>query len=192
MKPKLSHLDDRGRARMVDVVAKALTERAAEAVAVARLSSQTFGILAARQRPQGETFATARVAAIQAAKRTPELIPVCPGLRLTPVELDFVLERRRCQVKITARTRACDRTGVEMEALVAASVAALTLYDMFKPVERGIVMGPVHLLKKRGGGRSPGATGCTLATRPSARACAARPQAPPAPHAGTGPRGSGS
>jgi cyclic pyranopterin phosphate synthase len=151
MKLELTHLDDRGRARMVDVAAKAVTERSAVAEAVVSLSKETFRLLAAGRMPKGDVFAAARVAGIQAAKRTPELIPLCHTLHLTSVEVDFTLDRRGHRVKIAARTRALDRTGVEMEALVAASVAALTLYDMCKAVERGMVIGPIRLVEKRGG-----------------------------------------
>jgi cyclic pyranopterin phosphate synthase len=151
MASRLTHLDRRGRARMVDVGAKAVTEREAIAEAVVSMSAPTLALVTQGKMPKGDVFAVARVAGIQAAKRTHELIPLCHALRLTSVEIDLTPEPARRRVRIVARARAADRTGVEMEALTAAAVAALTLYDMCKAVERGIVVGPVRLLEKRGG-----------------------------------------
>src|SRR5262245_24751171 len=132
---KLSHLDARGRARMVDVAAKPPTPREAVAEAIVSMSRATLDLLVRGEMPKGDVFAVARVAGIQAAKRTPELIPLCHALQLTSVQIDFELQPARETVRIVSRARATDRTGVEMEALTAASVAALTLYDMCKAVE---------------------------------------------------------
>jgi len=151
MKRSLTHLDGRGRARMVDVSGKAPTRREAVAEALVTLSPETFRALVSGGLPKGDALAVARIAGIQAAKRTPELIPLCHGLKLASVEVDVTTDRRRRKVRIVARARAVDRSGVEMEALTAASVAALALYDMCKALERGIVIGPVRLLEKRGG-----------------------------------------
>jgi cyclic pyranopterin phosphate synthase len=151
MKRSLTHLDARGRARMVDVSGKPPTRREAVAEALVTFSPETFRALVSGRLPKGDALAVARIAGIQAAKRTPDLIPLCHALQLASVEVDVETDRRRHQVRIVARAKAADRTGVEMEALTAASVAALALYDMCKAVERGIVIGPVRLLEKRGG-----------------------------------------
>jgi len=148
---ELSHLDERGAARMVDVSAKAETERVAVAGARVVLAPATAALLAPGGAgvPKGDALAVARVAGIMAAKRTPELIPLCHPLPLTGVEVDLVVEAEA--VAITATVRTTGRTGVEMEALTAVSVAALTLYDMVKGVQRGVRIEGVRLLAKRGG-----------------------------------------
>ncbi len=146
--PKLTHLDAKGRARMVDVGDKATTARSATARARVRMSKETFARLSAGDTPKGDVLAVARIAGIQAAKRTSELIPLCHAIALTSVTVDIGLESGEAIVLATAR--ASDRTGVEMEALVAASTAALTLYDMLKAIDRGIVF-DVALVSKDGG-----------------------------------------
>jgi cyclic pyranopterin phosphate synthase len=151
MKQKPTHVDARALARMVDVAGKSLTEREAVAEAELMMSRETFRLLTGGRTRKGDPFAVARVAGIQAAKRTPELIPLCHPLQLTSVAIDFEASERRSTVRIMARARAVDRAGVEMEALTAVTIAALTLYDMCKAVERGIVIGPIWLLEKRGG-----------------------------------------
>ena len=145
----LSHLDERGNARMVDVGAKATTDREAVAEAVVVLSAATLRALMDGSLPKGDAAAVARVAAIQAAKRTADLIPLCHPLPLSAVEVD--IEEIEVGVRLTVTVRTTDRTGVEMEALTGASVGALTIYDMVKGLERGAEIGPVRLLRKSGG-----------------------------------------
>lgn len=145
----LSHLDERGNARMVDVGAKTTTDREAVAEAVVVLSEATLRALMDGSLPKGDAAAVARVAAIQAAKRTADLIPLCHPLRLSAVEV--AIEEVESGVRLTVTVRTTDRTGVEMEALTGASVGALTIYDMVKGIERGAEIGPVRLLRKSGG-----------------------------------------
>ena len=136
---------------MVDVGGKAVSERTATASAVVRMSPETADRLAAGTAPKGDVLAVARIAGISAAKRTDELIPLCHRVALTSVEVDLRVDRGRAVVEITSTARALDRTGVEMEALVAASVAALTIYDMLKGIDRGIEIASVVLVEKAGG-----------------------------------------
>jgi len=145
---RLSHVSRKGEARMVDVGAKAITARVARAEAEVFAKASTLALIREGRVEKGDVLATARIAGIQAAKRTPELIPLCHGLALTKVDVELTVEKRR--VHIVATAEAQDRTGVEMEALVAASTAALTVYDMLKAVERGIEL-RVRLLEKSGG-----------------------------------------
>lgn len=149
MKKKLTHLDARGRARMVDVGGKPVTERTATAGAFIRMKPGTVRLLAAGGLPKGDALAAARLAGILAAKRTDELIPLCHSLPLTACAVDFRV--RRNGVEITARASTHGQTGVEMEALAAASLAALTLYDMAKAVDKGMTIEAVQLLEKTGG-----------------------------------------
>ena len=148
---ELSHLDEQGRARMVDVGEKAETEREAVAAGRVLMSAGTLERLRAGNLPKGDVLGTARVAGIMAAKRTPELIPLCHPLLLTHVALEFAFDETAPAVEIRATVRCHGQTGVEMEALTAVSVAALTIYDMAKAVERGMVIDGVRLLEKRGG-----------------------------------------
>jgi len=148
---ELTHLDDDGRARMVDVGAKAVTERVADARARVRMRPETALLLARGRLPKGDALATARIAGIMAAKRTPELLPLAHPIALAGVEVDVEVEVEVGLATISARARAADRTGVEMEAMTAAAVAALTLYDMVKGVERGVVIERVELMAKSGG-----------------------------------------
>jgi cyclic pyranopterin monophosphate synthase len=148
---KLTHLDARGAARMVDVGAKAVTARDAVASCTVRMRPATLEVLLSGTAKKGDVLAVARVAGIQASKRTPELIPLCHAIALSGCELSFVPDREASCVRIEARTRANDRTGVEMEALTAASVAALTIYDMLKSIDRGMVIDGLALDEKRGG-----------------------------------------
>jgi cyclic pyranopterin phosphate synthase len=147
----LTHLDDQGRARMVDVGDKATTARVAVASAVVRMRPETLALLAAGEAPKGDVLATARIAGIQAAKRTPELIPLCHAIHLTSVEVSFAVDPDGERVHVEARARARDRTGVEMEAMTAAAVAALTIYDMLKAKDRAMVVEHVQLESKSGG-----------------------------------------
>ncbi len=150
-KDGLSHLDSEGRARMVDVGEKAVTARAAEASARVRMLPETFRMLVENRTPKGDVFATARIAGIQAAKRTPELIPLCHTIALTSCKVEFATDEATSSVTIRAIAKATDRTGVEMEALTAASIAALTLYDMLKAVDRAMVIESVQVEAKQGG-----------------------------------------
>jgi cyclic pyranopterin phosphate synthase len=146
---KLSHVDDRGRVRMVDVSAKPETARVA--IAEGRITMSAAAVRAIRRRTvaKGDPLQTARLAGIMAAKRTSDLIPLCHPLPLTDVSVE--LRARRDGYDITASVATVGRTGVEMEALVAVSAAALTLYDMLKAIDRGMTIGPIQLREKRGG-----------------------------------------
>jgi len=146
---KLTHLDADGRAQMVDVAAKPVTQRSAIAQATVRMAPQTVAAIAAGTTPKGDVLAAARFGAIAAAKRTAELIPLCHPLPLDFVDVELALGADH--VTITATARATARTGVEMEALTAASVAALTIYDMVKGLQKDVVIERIELLEKRGG-----------------------------------------
>ncbi len=141
-----SHLDGEGAARMVDVGEKAVVQRTAVASGNLRMAPKTVELLRERALPKGDALNTARIAGVLAAKKTPELLPLCHGLNLTSVDLEFEVGRDR--VGITATAHATDRTGVEMEALAAVSVAALTIYDMCKAVDKEMVIGDVRLVEK--------------------------------------------
>ncbi len=149
-KPALTHIDAAGRARMVDVSSKLVTTREARASAEIRMKPATLGAITGGRVTKGDVLATARIAGILAAKRTHELIPLCHALPLDSVGIEFEARPpRTLGIRSTARVSA--RTGVEMEALVAASVAALTIYDMCKAIDRGMTIGPVRLIEKSGG-----------------------------------------
>jgi cyclic pyranopterin phosphate synthase len=149
--PRLSHLDARGRVRMVDVGPKRVTRR--EALARGRLfmHRETLALLRGRRAPKGDVLATAHVAGVLAAKRTSDLIPLAHPIPIEAVDLAFTLDDATDSVGIECRVRTRARTGAEMEALTAVAVAALTLYDMLKAVDRGMVIGEVALWEKRGG-----------------------------------------
>jgi cyclic pyranopterin monophosphate synthase len=147
----LTHLDAEGRASMVDVGAKPETSRRAVARAVVRMSPATAAVVAAGDAPKGDVLGTARLAGIQAAKRTAELIPLCHPLGLDHVDVDAEVDAAAGTVTLTAEARVTARTGVEMEAVTAVSVAALTVYDMVKGLERGVEIAEVVLLEKSGG-----------------------------------------
>jgi cyclic pyranopterin monophosphate synthase len=148
---ELTHLDAAGRARMVDVGAKPATERRAVARAVVRVSAETAQKVLAGDAPKGDVIGVARIAGIQAAKRTAELIPLCHPLPLSFVGVDAQIDADAGQITLTAEARTTGPTGVEMEAMTAASVAALTVYDMVKGIERGAEIAEVVLLEKSGG-----------------------------------------
>lgn len=150
MAGELSHLDERGAARMVDVSAKAETARMAVAEAVVRMLPATLALIQQGGIAKGDVFATARIAGIMAAKKTHELIPLCHPLAITGVSVDLARGGEDSLV-IHATVKTTGKTGVEMEALTAASVAALTVYDMCKAVEKGIRVESVRLLEKHGG-----------------------------------------
>jgi cyclic pyranopterin phosphate synthase len=149
--PDLTHLDAAGRARMVDVGAKPPTVRRALAQAVVLVSPQTARAVLAGDAPKGDVLAVARIAGIQAAKRTSELIPLCHQLALSFVGVEAEVDAEAGTITLTAEARTSGPTGVEMEALTAASVAALTIYDMVKGIERGAEIASVKLLEKAGG-----------------------------------------
>jgi cyclic pyranopterin phosphate synthase len=146
---RLTHLNDKGEARMVDVGAKPPTHREAVARGFVKMSPALPPILAAGGLPKGDAFAAARLAGIMAAKRTDELIPLCHSLRLTSVEVSFKIRRDGVGIETIARCES--RTGVEMEALTAVSIAALTLYDMGKALDKGMTIESIHLVSKKGG-----------------------------------------
>ncbi|MCS6993191.1 MAG: cyclic pyranopterin monophosphate synthase MoaC [Anaerolineales bacterium] len=148
---QLTHLDETGRAHMVDVGAKADTERLAVAKGEVVMKPETLALLRAGQLKKGDVLTVAQIAGIQAAKRTAELIPLCHPLPLTHVDLDFDLDDALPGVRITATAKTIGKTGVEMEALTAVSLAALTVYDMAKAVEKTMVIQNIRLVEKRGG-----------------------------------------
>lgn len=151
MAQELTHLDGDGQAHMVDVGAKDITKRSASAKATLQLRPETMAVLRGGETPKGDVYATARIAAIQAAKETPRLIPLCHHIALTGVSVEFDHDEDGERLHIIATAKCRDRTGVEMEAMTAASVAALTVYDMLKAIERGIAIEGVVLLTKDGG-----------------------------------------
>ena len=146
---RLSHLDDHGDARMVDVSDKAATARTATAVGTVRTTAEVIALIATGGLPKGDALATARIAGILAAKRTGDLIPLCHQIALTGVDIDF--EIGSSAIELTATVRTTDRTGVEMEALTAVSVAALTVYDMIKAVDPAAHLDDIHVVAKQGG-----------------------------------------
>ena len=148
---ELTHLDQDGTARMVDVGDKDVTGRTAVAGCTLVLSRTTAERLAAGDLPKGDARAVARIAGIQAAKRTPDLLPLCHQVALTSVDVEVEVDVDAGRAHVTATARAADRTGVEMEALVACTTAALALYDMVKAVQRDVVVTDVRLLRKEGG-----------------------------------------
>src|SRR6185312_13674771 len=143
---KLSHLDDHGAARMVDVSAKAATDREATAEATVTLSAEAFAAVMSGTAPKGDVLAAARIAGIMAAKKTSELIPLCHPLALTKANIDF--EPGDNAIRIVSTVKTNGQTGVEMEALTAASIAALTIYDMIKAVDKAAVIEGVRLVSK--------------------------------------------
>ena len=147
----LSHLDDAGRARMVDISAKPDTEREAVAAGTVRMAPETLTLITSGSVPKGDVIATARLAGIMAAKRTHELIPLCHPLLLTDIDVALTPDETQSTLEIRATVRTTGKTGVEMEALTAVSVAALTVYDMCKAVDRAMRIEGVRLLRKRGG-----------------------------------------
>lgn len=148
---KLSHLDAQGQAQMVDVSEKAITKRQAVAVATVRMSSETFSAIEAGNAPKGDVLGTAKIAGIMAAKQTSQLIPLCHPLPLQKVEVQIIPDSELPGYQIQATVTIKAETGVEMEALTAVSVAALTLYDMAKALEKSIQIESIHLISKTGG-----------------------------------------
>jgi len=148
---ELSHLDAKGRARMLDVSEKPVTRRACVARGEVRMAPETLARISAGSLPKGDVLATARLAAIQAAKRTDEWIPLCHTLPLDSIEVDLLPDPAGSRVRIEARVSVHARTGVEMEAMVAVAAAGLTIYDMCKAIDRGITLEGVRLVRKSGG-----------------------------------------
>jgi cyclic pyranopterin monophosphate synthase len=148
---ELTHLNDKGDAIMVDVSGKAPSVRVATAEAMVQLTPAAFAALRDGTAPKGDVLAVVRVAAIQAAKKTPELIPLCHPLPISKVEVAIELDAALYQARILATVKLTGQTGVEMEALTAASVGALTLYDMLKGIDKGLVIERVRLISKSGG-----------------------------------------
>jgi cyclic pyranopterin phosphate synthase len=151
MKPPLTHFDAAGRAQMVDVSAKDVTHRVARASGVIRMQPATFALVAEGRAAKGDVLGVARIAAIQGAKRTADLVPLCHPLPITRVAVDFDLDAAQSLVRCTAQVETHGRTGVEMEALTAVHVGLLTIYDMCKAADRGMVMGEIRVLEKHGG-----------------------------------------
>lgn len=147
----LTHIDERGKAKMVDVTAKDPTERLAVAKGMVRMKKETLRLILANEVKKGDVLGVARVAGIMAAKRTSELIPLCHPLNITSVQVEFEPLKGACAIEITAVAKVDSKTGVEMEALSAVAAAALTIYDMCKAVDKGMVLTDIRLVKKTGG-----------------------------------------
>ena len=147
----LTHFDAQGQAHMVDVAAKAETHRVARASGLIRMQPATLALIERGSAKKGDVLGVARIAAIQAAKRTSELVPLCHPLPITRVAVEFELLAADHAVRCTAQVETLGRTGVEMEALTAVQIGLLTIYDMCKAVDRGMVMGEIRVLEKRGG-----------------------------------------
>ena len=147
----MTHVDEEGRVRMVDVGGKADTERVAVARGEVTMRPETLRLIVEQGVPKGDVLAVAQVAGIMAAKRVPDLIPLCHPLLLTKVDVEFEIDEQASRIEITATARCRGKTGVEMEALTAVSVAALTIYDMAKAVEKTMRIGNIRLVRKSGG-----------------------------------------
>ncbi|MFC1907443.1 cyclic pyranopterin monophosphate synthase MoaC [Chloroflexota bacterium] len=148
---ELTHLDEAGRPRMVDVTAKPDTSREAVAKCLVRMQASTLALIQSGEVPKGDVFKVAQLAGIMAAKQTPQLIPLCHPILIGEVKVEFNLNESEGTIEITAAAKSSGKTGVEMEALTAATIAALTIYDMCKAVDRGIQIDRVRLVRKSGG-----------------------------------------
>jgi cyclic pyranopterin phosphate synthase len=148
---KLTHLDSKGQAAMVDVGEKNTTHREAVASGSVHMKEETLNLITSNEIAKGNVFETARLAGIMAAKKTCDLIPLCHQLNLSSVAVDFTVDRDKNKIDIEAKSRCTGQTGVEMEALTAVSVSALTIYDMCKAVDKGMVISDIKLMEKRGG-----------------------------------------
>lgn len=152
----LSHFDEEGRSRMVDVSEKPLTKREAIAKGSIYMRNETLHLIKDKKISKGDPLGVARVSGIMAAKRTPELIPMCHPLNITSVDIDFGIDEENNKIDIESKVKIIGQTGVEMEALTSVAVAALTIYDMCKAVDKGMVISDIRLIEKRGGkGRLP-------------------------------------
>ena len=149
--PELSHLNQQGEANMVDVTEKAMTSRTATAQGIIKMNRATFELITTGKHKKGDVFAVARIAGIQAAKKCSDLIPLCHPLMLSKVQVDFTLDEDNSQVMVTSLCRLTGQTGVEMEALTAASIACLTLFDMCKAADPAMEIGNIKVLTKEGG-----------------------------------------
>lgn len=149
--PKLTHIDDQGAATMVDVSAKEITERSATATGSVLMQAETIALIRDGLVKKGDVLSVARLAGIMGAKRTAELIPLCHPLNVNSIKVELSLADTRNAVDITATVRVDGKTGVEMEAMTAVSIAALTVYDMVKAADRGVVIGDIRLIHKQGG-----------------------------------------
>lgn len=148
---ELTHMDEQGRPRMVDVSAKPDTQRQAVAKGVVRMQAATLALIKKGQMAKGDVLAVAQLAAVMAAKETPRLIPLCHPLLIADVKVDFKLDEKNNALEITTTVKSTGKSGVEMEALVATAVAALTIYDMCKAVDRGMKIENIRLVQKSGG-----------------------------------------
>ena len=148
---KLSHVDSDGKARMVDVSEKPDTEREARAFGRVRLSEDAYAVVRLGQGPKGDVFTVAKIAGIMAAKKTPELVPLCHPLPITFVDVTYTFKEKLAVIEIVSVVKVKGGTGVEMEAMTCAMVTALTIYDMCKAIDKSIELGPFYLLTKRGG-----------------------------------------
>lgn len=148
---KLTHLDKQGRAKMVDVSEKPVTRREAIARGSVHMKAETLKMIQDRKVPKGDVLCVSRIAGISAAKKTAELIPMCHPLNISSVKMEFNVDDRNDKIDIEAEVKVTGQTGVEMEALTAVSAAALTIYDMCKAVDKGMVISEIMLMEKRGG-----------------------------------------
>ncbi|EXJ09871.1 MULTISPECIES: cyclic pyranopterin monophosphate synthase MoaC [Nitrincola] len=163
---KLTHIDSKGQAHMVDVSGKALTARSATACASIKMRPETLEMIMTERHAKGDVLATARIAGIQAAKRTSDLIPLCHPLMLSKVSVEFEADPELPGMRVYATCKLAGQTGVEMEALTSVSVAALTLYDMCKAVDKHMVIGEIQVLEKRGGKSGDWSLGAEESTIP--------------------------
>jgi cyclic pyranopterin monophosphate synthase len=154
-KRTLSHIDEKGQAQMVDISAKDTTSRMAVASACVRMRPETLTVILTGNAPKGDVLAAARIAGIMAAKRTHELIPLCHPLAISAASIEFAPDETNSQIEIRSTVRVTGKTGVEMEALVGASIAALTIYDMCKAIDRDMLITEVGLVEKTGGKSGP-------------------------------------
>ncbi len=148
---KLSHIDKKGTARMVDISSKSATRREAVASGAVYMKKKTLSLITSKKISKGNVFETARLAGVMAAKRTSELIPLCHPLNITSISVDFSVDKKKNKVNIETKAKTTGLTGVEMEALMAVSIAALTIYDMCKAVDKSAVISDIMLVEKRGG-----------------------------------------
>lgn len=148
---KLSHIDKKGTARMVDISSKSATQREAVASGAVYMKKKTLSLITSKKISKGNVFETARLAGVMAAKRTSELIPLCHPLNITSINVDFSIDKKKNKVNIETRVKNTGQTGVEMEALMAVSITALTIYDMCKAVDKSAVISDIMLVEKRGG-----------------------------------------
>jgi cyclic pyranopterin phosphate synthase len=148
---RLTHIDKEGKAKMVDISKKPLTQREAVAKGSVYMKTETLKLIEHKRFPKGDVFCVARVAGIMAAKKTSNIIPMCHPLNLTSIDINFNLDRKKDKVDIEARVKILGKTGVEMEALTAVTAAALTIYDMCKAVDKEMVISDIMLMEKRGG-----------------------------------------